>query len=99
MRIHLLNALQIQQLSQPGLNFRYVLWLGDVREIERLYDFFFIIAAFLGLVRNYKKRVFRHRLNERLALQRHDLQRLLERDIVEIHIDAPRREVRVVDKR
>ncbi len=58
-------------------------------QIEHFHNFFFIILAFLRLVRNHENNVGRYRTPERLALQRHDIQRLFECDIGQLHRNAP----------
>ncbi len=97
LRIELLDALQVQQLPQSGNDFRQLLRRHSVRQIKRLHHFFFIIPALLRLIRNYENDVFRHRLPEGLALQRGDLQRLLQGYIVQFHGDSSRGEVRIVN--
>ena len=99
LRVQLLNALQVQQLAQPGHNFSNVLRLEGVRKIDRFDYLLFVIPALLWLIRDHEDNIFRHRLYESLALQRHDFQRLLQRYIVQFHRDPPGREVRVINHR
>src|SRR6266403_56366 len=94
-----LNALQVQQLAQPGHNFSNILRLKGIRKIDSLDDLFFVVAALLRLVGDHEDDVFRDRLPERFALQRHDFQRLLHRHIVQMRRDAPGREIRVKNHR
>ena len=99
LRVELLNALQVQQLAQPRHNFSNILRLKGIRQINRLDDLLFVIAALLRLVGDHQDDVFRDRLPERFALQRHDFQRLLHRHIVQMRRDAPGRKVRVKNHR
>ncbi len=97
LRIDLLHAPQIQQLPDAGNNFREFLRQNGVAQIKCFYDFFLIILALLRLVRHHKNNIGGHRTPECLALQRGDVQRLLERYVGQLDGNSPRSEVRVED--
>ena len=59
----------------------------------------FVIAPLLCLVRNDHDDVFRYRLPEGLALQAHDVQRLLQRHIVQFRADPFLLQIRIVNYR
>ncbi len=99
LRVDLLHAPQIEQLPDAGHDFGEFLRQHGIVQIKRFYDFFFVILALLRLVRSHENNVGGHRAPERLALQRHDIQRLLQRHVRQLHGNAPRSEIRIEDHR
>src|SRR5258706_9229659 len=69
LRVHLLNALEVKQLSQTSDDLGHVLRKGRVGQIERLHDLFLIIAPLLWLVRSDQDDVLRYRLPEGFRLE------------------------------
>ena len=97
LRIDLLHAPQIQQLPDAGHDFGEFLRQNGIVQIKCFYDFFLIILALLRLVGHHKNNIGGHRTPERLALQRGDVQRLLERHVRQLDGNSPRSEIRVED--
>ena len=82
-------------MTQSGHNFRYVLRLHRIRQIKSTYDVLFVVTALGWLVGIHENNIFRHRLPNCFALQRHNVQRLLQCDVVQLYRDSPGREVRI----
>ncbi len=99
LRVQLLQPLQVEQLAQTSHDFRQVLRLHGVRQIESSYDLLVIVAPFLRLIRQYENDVLGYRLHECLALHRHDVERLLQRHVAEVHGDTASGEVWVIHNR
>ena len=97
LRVDLLHAPQIEQLPDAGHDFGQFLRQHGIVQIKRFYDFFFIVLALLRLVGDHKNNIGGHRTPERLALQRGDVQRLLERHVGQLDGNSPRSKIRVED--
>ena len=95
LRVDLLQAPQVEQLANHRNDFGQLLRENGIAQIKCFYDLFFVIFALLRLIRNDENDVGSHRAPERLALQRDDIQRLLQRDVGQIHRNAPRSKVHV----
>ena len=76
-----------------GDDFRQFLRQDDIVQIKRFYDFFFVVLALLRLVRTTKIILAVIGLPKRLALQRGDIQRLLQR-VTLVNSTGIRREVK-----
>jgi len=61
--------------------------LHGVAQVERFDHFFFVVAPLLRLVWNYENNIFRNWLPNAFACRGSDVQRLLQRYVVELRLD------------
>jgi len=97
LRVHLLEAPQIEELAQSRHDFGKVLRRESVGKVKRPHDLVFQILPFLRIIGRHENHARRNRLPEGLALERHCFERLLQRDVWQFGRYPARSEIRIED--
>ncbi len=88
---------QIQHLPQSIGDFRQILRLNGISQVESFHQLFVVVFVLLRGILRDENNIFRHRFPECFALHAGDIQRLLQCDVVHFKGDSSGGEVRIVN--